>query len=218
MKKNGKCGVMNTEGTVIIDNVYDDIKEVKDSVYIAKRGESYGIIDQEKNIKVDFVYPAISYDSTADIFVAEGEEYKSSIINNNFETKLTGMLSEINDEKGYLKIKIDNEYKYYNFKFEEKDVKDILPTNTLYLIKQAGKYGYANSKGETVVECTYDDATEQNEYGYASVKKNGKWGSIDINGKVAIEPTYNLDNNYLIDFIGKWHLGQDVNMNYYCNK
>ena len=39
-----------------------------------------------------------------------------------------------------------------------------------------------------------------------------------MNGKVVIEPQYNLDNNYLIDFVGKWHLGQDINMNYYCDK
>ena len=29
---------------------------------------------------------------------------------------------------------------------------------------------------------------------------------------------YELENNLVIDFIGKWHLGQDLNMNYYCEK
>ena len=64
----------------------------------------------------------------------------------------------------------------------------------------------------------YDDATEQNEYGYAGVKKNGLWGSIDKNGKEIIGPKYNLENNLKIDFINKWHLGEDLNMNYYCEK
>ena len=26
------------------------------------------------------------------------------------------------------------------------------------------------------------------------------------------------ENNIKIDFIGKWHLGEDLSMNYYCEK
>ena len=52
----------------------------------------------------------------------------------------------------------------------------------------------------------------------AAVKKNGLWGSIDKDGKEIIEPKYNLENNLKIDFINKWHLGEDLNMNYYCEK
>ena len=29
---------------------------------------------------------------------------------------------------------------------------------------------------------------------------------------------YNLEDNLVIEFIGKWHLGEDLNMNYYCEK
>ena len=66
-----------------------------------------------------------------------------------------------------------------------------------------------------MVEYIYDDATEQNEYGYVAVKKDGKWGALNKNGEVVQEPTYNLDDYIMIDFIGKWHLGKDINMNYY---
>ena len=75
-----------------------------------------------------------------------------------------------------------------------------------------------DSKGNVVIDYIYDYAKEQNQYGYLAVKKDGVWGSIDKEGKTVIEPTYNLDNNLVIDFIGKWHLGQDLNMNYYCEK
>ena len=63
-----------------------------------------------------------------------------------------------------------------------------------------------------------DDATEQNSYGFVSVKKDGLWGSIDKNGKTIIEPKYNLENNLKIDFIGKWYLGEEIGVNYYCDK
>ena len=34
-----------------------------------------------------------------------------------------------------------NEYKYYNFRLEEKTSQDIFTTNTLFLSKKNGKYG-----------------------------------------------------------------------------
>ena len=217
-KLGDKYGIMDTKGETIIGNAYDDLKEAKEGVFIAKKGDKYGIIDLKNEVKVDFTYTKIDYNTSADIFMADDAELKTSVLNSNYEVKLKGIVSDINEEKGYLKIRIGDEYKYYNFKFEEKEVKDILSTNSLFLAKENGKYGYVNNKGEVVVEYLYDDATEQNEEGFAGIKKDGKWGSIDINGNVVIEPTYNLDNNYLVDFIGKWHLGQDVNMNYYCDK
>lgn len=210
-----KFGVMNTNGDVIIPAEYDEIKESKDSIFIAKKDDKYGVIDKDKNTKIEFNYSSITYNKQADIYLAEDENYNTNVFDNGFNNKLTGILSEVNTEKGYMKLRIDDEYKYYNFKFEEKSNKDVL-SNTLFLSKKDGKYGFINSKDEVVVDYIYDDATEQNEYGYAAVKKDGKWGSIDTNGKVVIEPTYNLDSNILIDFIGKWHLGQDINMNYYC--
>ena len=117
-----------------------------------------------------------------------------------------------------MKIKLEDEYKYYNFNFEEKQAKDILTSNTLYVSKKDEKYGFINEKGEVVVDYIYDDATEQNSYGYAAIKKDGLWGAIDSKGNIVIEPKYNLDNNLVIDFIGKWHLGEDLNMKYYCEK
>lgn len=217
-EKDKKYGVMNASGEVVIPNTYDDLKEGANSVFIAKQNDKYGIIDAQKNTKVDFIYTLISYNKQAGLYMAEDENYNSSILDSEFNIKLKGILSEINEEKGYMKLRIDEDYKYYNFKFEEKNIKEILPNNTLYLDKKDGKYGFVNSKGEIVVDYTYDDATEQNAYGYVAVKKDGLWGSIDTNGKVVVEPKYNLDNNYMIDFIGKWHLGQDINMNYYCEK
>lgn len=64
----------------------------------------------------------------------------------------------------------------------------------------------------------YDDATEQNEFGYASVKKDGLWGCVDSKGSLKITPAYKLENNMLIEFIGKWHIGEDLNLNYYTDK
>jgi hypothetical protein len=115
-------------------------------------------------------------------------------------------------------LKIGDEYKYYNFKFEEKDVTEILSSNTLFVSKKDDKYGFVDKDGNVVVDYIYDEAQEQNSYGYAAVKKGDLWGAIDSEGNVVVEPKYDLENNLVIDFIGKWHLGQDINMDYYCEK
>ena len=116
-----------------------------------------------------------------------------------------------------MRIRVGDDYKYYNLKFEEKTNKDVLTTNTLFLAKKDGKYGFVNKQGIVIVDYIYDDAREQNEYGFASVKKNGMWGCINYKGKQVMAPAYQLENNSLIEFIGKWHIGEDLNLNYYTD-
>ena len=109
--------------------------------------------------------------------------------------------------------------------YQEYENVQAIPTETTYdgipfektvlKFKKDGKYGFVDKNGKVIVDYIYDDATEQNDYGFAGVKKDGKWGAIDSTGAVIQEPTYNLDNYLLVDFIGRWHLGTDINMNYY---
>ena len=158
----------------------------------------------------------MNYISTADIIEASEDGITSNLLNSNFETKLTGIVTEINTSKGYIKIRQDNEAKYYNFRFEERTEQDINSSNTLFLDKQNDKYGYVDKNGKVVVDYQYDDATEQNEYGYAAVQKDGKWGAINEKGEEIVAPQYDFSNNLGINFIGEWHLGSiDSNATYY---
>lgn len=213
--KDAKYGVMKTSGEILINAEYDELKEAKDGMLIAKKENKYGVIDLTNAQKIEFKYANISYNKDADIYILEDENLNANILNSNLETKLTGILNEVNEDKGYIKLRVGEEYKYYNFKFEEKSSKDIFSSNTLFLSRKDGKYGFIDKEGNVVVDYKYDDAKEQNAYGFAAVKKDGKWGCIGTQGNEVIEPTYNLDNYLIIDFIGKWYLGQDMNLNYY---
>lgn len=144
-------------------------------------------------------------------------KFTSKVLDVNFEEKITGIVSEVNSTKGYIRVHTDDEYKYYNFRFEEISSKTALGTNTIFLSKKDGKYGYVDKDGNVVIDYIYDDGTEQNSSGYAGVKKDGVWGAINLLGQVVIEPTYNLDSNKKIDFIGTWHLCEDPNANYYLD-
>ena len=209
---------MSTSGDILIEAKYQDLKEAKEGIYIAKKDEKYGIIDENEEEKVPFEYTGIIYNEKANLFLAEDENYKTTIINDKYETKLNGVLVELNVNDKYIRMRVDSDYKYYNLNLEEITSQEALPNNTLFLKKEEGKYGYVDKKGNVVVDYVYDDATEQNECGFVSVKKDGLWGSIDKNGKTVIEPKYNLENNLKIDFIGKWYLGEEIGVNYYCDK
>ena len=212
---NGKYGIMTLTGEIKIEAQYDNLVEAKANIFIATKGETQGIIDINNTEKVPFQYRSISYIETGDIYIAEDENFNSQIMNGAFETKQTGILIEINTDSGYFELRQNDENKYYNFRFEERDKKEILSTHTLFLDKKDNQYGYVDKDGNVVVEYIYDDATEQNAYGYVAVKKDGKWGAINSKGEVVQEPIYQLDDYLLIDFIGRWHLGKDMNMNYY---
>ncbi len=217
-EKNNLFGEMNTSGEMVLEAVYQDLKEANNGIYIAKQNDKYGIIDNVGNIQIPFEYQIITYNEKAKLFLADDSEYKTSIIDNQYNIKATGILSEINTDEEYIRMRVDDDYKYYNLKGEEISNIEALKNNTIFLSKKDGKYGFVDKKGNAITEYIYDDATEQNQYGYAAVKKDGLWGSIDKEGKESIEPKYNLENNLKIDFIGKWHLGEDLNMNYYCEK
>ena len=215
--KNKKYGIMDIEKKVLIKNKYDYIEHATGNYYIAKKGKKYGIIDIKDTEKVEFKYQNITYRTDGTFIECENNDYTTDLYNSDCEYKVTGTISEVNTDKSYIRIRIDDQYKYYNLKFEEKVNKDVLINNTLFLIKEDGKYGFVNNKGNKVVDCIYDDATEQNEYGFCAIKKDGKWGAIKSDGTVILEPTVNLDNNIEINFIGKWHLDNNVELNAYTD-
>ena len=140
---------------------------------------------------------------------ADKTDAETVIFDNNLGQKIVGIVSDINLEKGYIKVRTNNEYKYYNFKLEEKKSSDLLTTNTLFLSKKDDKYGYLDKSGNVVVDYVYEDGTEQNSDGFAAVKKDGVWGSINKVGAISQEPSVNLDNSIYIDFIGTWHLSDN---------
>ena len=87
----------------------------------------------------------------------------------------------------------------------------------MFLSKKNGKYGFVDKNDVVIVDYIYDDATEQNSFGYAAVKKDGKWGCIDQDGAVVVKPSLELSQNVVVSFIGTWHLAPDINANYYTN-
>ena len=56
-----------------------------------------------------------------------------------------------------------------------------------------------------IVEAQYDEVTEVNEFGYAAVKKEGKWGVINSKGEKILEPTYKFQEGIEPSFISTYY-------------
>ena len=210
-----KYAVINTQGESLIKD-YDDIKLSQPGYYIVKKDGKYGVIDNDSNNIVEFKYEKISYISEGNFYSCDDETFKTDIYDNGFNLVLDDVIiSELNIDGGYLRARVGDDYKYYNFKFEEKSNKDVLPTNTLFLVKENGKYGYENKDGQRIVDCIYDDAKEQNEYGFCAVNKDGLWGVLKSDGTVLVKPSRDLKDYLVIDFIGEYNRYNDLSMNVY---
>ena len=215
IKNIGKYGVIDKSGTVIIDAAFDSMKSCFSGHYIVSTAGKYGVIDLAKNIKVEVKYNNIEYRSDIASLVCENDDFTTDVYTRDLKLVFTGTISQANADKGYIRARVGDEYKYYNLQYQEISNRDALKGNTLFLVKENGKEGYVNSNNEKVVECIYDDAREQNEFGFAAVNKDGKWGALQSNGAVLLEPSVVLDNSINIDFIGTWHLNENVELNTY---
>ena len=125
VEKDGKYGVVTTKNEEKIPVEYEQIKYTFSIYYIAKTGGKYGIINLNNEQVKDFNYINMDYVEKGDFIQADVSDTETVIFDNNLSEKISGIVSEINQEKGYIKVYTNNEYKYYNFKFEEKKSSDI---------------------------------------------------------------------------------------------
>lgn len=215
IKNAGKYGVITSEGEVVIDAAYDLVKYCFGDYYIVSTGGKYGVINTLKDVVIDIKYEEIDYRSDIVSLICENADYTTDIYTRDLNYVLTGTINKVDTELGYIRVRIDSDYKYYNLQYQEISNIDALKNNTLFLVKENGKYGYVNKENKKIVDCIYDDAMEQNEYGFCAVKKDGNWGVLQSNGAVLLEPTVSLENNLYIDFIGTWHLLTNIELNAY---
>ncbi len=206
VKSGNKYGVITIAGEVKIEPTYEELNYAFSVYYIAKLNGKYGIINTDNTIVLPLEYLNMTYWEEKEIIIADRTQTETVLFDSNLTQQLAGLFVY---EEDYIKARVDGEDKYYTYKFEEKEAKDILTKNTLFVSKKDGKYGFMDSQGNVVVDYAYDEALEQNIYGFAAVKLNGFWGVIDKGGKLVLQPQVNLDNNIYVDFIREWHLADE---------
>lgn len=183
---NERQGLFSTNGRTILPEIYDNIKPLTNGYFLVKKDSDYGMADKEGN----FTFPL------GTISIADVERYSGYILaygkgdNKDYYFDTEGNKSTFSDYYeakkkgvGYSMAKIDDKY----------------------------FYGLEKGDGTVVLPPKYDEIYEFHD-GLAVVKKEGKFGYIDKEGKEVIRPKYSAAGdcscNYVvvIDDVGKSHV------------
>jgi hypothetical protein len=168
-KRNGKYGIEDINGTIIIEHKYDDISDLI-------KGQTINYYQIENNGKIGFLK------ENGDVLIPAKYEKNDST-------------DEFNDGRVYLKkngiyyaidetgtelwnIKAERIYRFNN------DIGDLI------VINRGRYYGYIDRNGEERIECKYNDAYTFGSEGFALVNFRGNWGAIDTRGSYVIDPQF----------------------------
>lgn len=119
VKEDNKWKVYNKEKEEVISETYDDFAGLGSEYIIVKKSDKYGIINTSGEVKLEIEYTNIRYIEEINSFECKTQE-ETGIYNKNLEKVATGTILEINVDKTYIKIKENEEDKYYNLAFEPK--------------------------------------------------------------------------------------------------
>ena len=214
IKSNGKFGIVAMDKSEKVKPEYQKLDYAFSDNYIAQKDNKFGVINSNGEILVQFEYDDLIFNKDADCLVGKKNDNENVfLIDRNLEVKVTGKNMTLHN--GYIRINVNDEYKFYNLKFEEKNNREVFANNTLYVAKNEGKYGLVNKDGTLVVKYQYDDITEQNPYGYVAIKKDGKWGIIDQYGNIVVDTKYEFTDISKVTVIGKWHSVENIVPTYF---
>lgn len=206
--KNGtKYGVINKDGEQVIEEKYNYIEYLFDNYFIASNDQSkLGVIDDDDNVKIELSNDALQKIEGTNVIQASTTADSVTKLYSKDMTEICQMVNaNVEFKNDYIKISNDGETKYFDKDGKELKNTEVYPNNTLFAKKENDKWGFTNKNGGTVVEARYDKVTEFNEYGFAGVRLDGKWGVVNSEGKEILAPTYTFNEETEPYFIGNYY-------------
>lgn len=190
-QKDGKYGIINFEGKIIIKPIYEEIRNMpyREGELIVKKQGEYGVVSINGGKLLDCKYDYI----TGDNYYSEEKKYE-----------LDGYIVGINNEDGKM------QYGYINNKREQildvefdkiyrmNDVKD--DENIYLLAEKDGKIQlYKNNK--LLLDNNYQSINYSEDSKLLILQKDGRYGVTDLNGKQILSVDYEqirIPGDYII--------------------
>ena len=187
--------IIDNNGNIVVDKSYTYIEELGNNYYIVASYNNNGIIDLSGKSLVDLRYSSIfKLDNTNLLQANISSTNTVSLINNNMQVVATMENAGIEVEDNYVRLYSETDNRYFDFSGNELTAQELFQNNNLYAKKINDKWGFVDKDGNVKVQNEYDMVTDLNEYGFAGIKKDGKWGVINSNGKIVQEPIYEIDS------------------------
>ena len=211
--------ITDENGDIIIDKGYSYIEELDNNYYIVANNNKNGIINLSGKADIDLKYSSIFKIEDTQLLQANiSSKNLITLIDKNMKVLVSMENAKIEVQDNYVRIYSDTDNKYFDYEGKELSSKEIFPNNKLYAKKINDKWGFVDCDGNLKVQNEYDMVTEFNEYGFAGIKKDGKWGSINSDGEIVQEPIYTI-NWPSPKFIGKFYKSVEWYGDlYYTNK
>ena len=202
-----KYGVINDEGEQVIEEKYNYIEYLFDNYFIASNEQSkLGVIDDDDNVKIELNNDALQKIEGTNVIQAITTADTTTRLYSKDMTKVCEMTNaNVEVKENYIKISNELDTKYFDKDGKELNNTEVYPNNTLFAKKENDKWGFENKNGNIVVEAKYDKVTEFNEYGFAGVRLDGKWGVINSAGEEVLAPIYMLNEETEPYFIGSYY-------------
>lgn len=202
-----KYGIIGKDGKQIVEEKYNYIEYLYDNYFIVSNENSkLGIIDDKENVKVDIKYDSVQKIQDTNIIQTTITKEKITELYSKEIEKVCEMENAIVEVKDdYIKIYNDKQTKYFDKNGNELKNTQVYANNKLFAKENNGKWGFVDINNNLIVDYKYDKVTEFNEYGFASIKLNEKWGSINEQGNEVISPIYEFKEEVQPSFIGQYY-------------
>ena len=188
-------------------------KNVTDKFYISiDDNYKYGVTDKDRKVVIENIYDYIEENSETGLLIATAGN-KTTIYSAGMNEIISVSNAEIKNVGKYIQVTTKDDLYFLTAEGKKVDNKTVYLDNQLYTSKNGSKWGFVDLKDRIVIPYEYDEVTEINEFGFAGIKKKGKWGVINKNGEIILEPTYESDDINPI-FIGKYCLKNGVVRDY----
>lgn len=211
----GKIGLIDKEGEVVLPPVYDAIGDIEEGVFSAVKGESYYIMDIKGNEHFNSKeYTSFGISSENFIVAAKEDEHnnvKMGYINKNGKVLIEPEYSaawRFNNGRGLVKTKnnqnliIDKNGKVIK-KLKYEEVSPDEKNKTFLFTDDRNLFGYLDENGDILIEPSFINAFHFKD-GMAIVKtydsssQSDRWGVIDKEGNFRLRPDFSY-----ISYLGK---------------
>jgi hypothetical protein len=193
-KTENKWGIMNKEGNIIIPAKYDNIQDFYDGITVLVKNNKYGYADNSGILITGLIYDG----SWGNHFV------------NGFAFVCQGIGCGYIDKSG-------KEVTALKYTWGDSWNPNEFSKDGFAAVKYKGKWGYINTKGETVIKHQFDQAFpftngiaavniggEMKSTGGITLKLvGGKWGYINKEGKEVLKIKYQDVGRYFTDGMGQ---------------
>lgn len=194
INKDELYGVIDKDGNIVLQNEYQYVEYAFEDYFIVTKDSKIGVVDKDNIQKLDFKYSIIEKIKNTNVLQAIEESTNIIELYNNKVQKVASMENVvITVENNYIKLSSDKERMYLDKNGNQVENTQLFTDLSLFAYNENGKWGFKDNKGNIKTAPIYDMVTELNSYGFAGIKQNGKWGVINKDAVVIVEPSYIIE-------------------------